>query len=76
MKAQDRRKIYVSSLEAHVDALHAQLLGTQAVPRIFRTPREDTRRPIQDRSGELMFHFSVQDPEPLTRFRYRLRFSP
>ena len=35
MKAQDRRKIYVSSLEAHVDALHAQLLGRKLYPISF-----------------------------------------
>ena len=35
MKAQDRRKIYVSSLEAHVDALHTQLLGRKLYPISF-----------------------------------------
>jgi len=35
MKAQDRRKIYVSSLEAHVDALHAQLLERKLYPVSF-----------------------------------------
>ncbi|KAF9785512.1 hypothetical protein BJ322DRAFT_1063544 [Thelephora terrestris] len=32
MKAQERRKVYVSSLEAHVDALHAQLLESKLYP--------------------------------------------
>ena len=35
MKAQDRRKIYVSSLEAHVDALHTQLLERKMYPVSF-----------------------------------------
>ena len=35
MKAQDRRKIYVSSLEAHVDALHSQLLERKLYPVSF-----------------------------------------
>jgi len=35
MKAQDRRKIYVSSLEAHVDALHTQLLDRKLYPVSF-----------------------------------------
>ena len=35
MKAQDRRKVYVSSLEAHVDALHAQLLERKLYPISF-----------------------------------------
>ncbi|KAF9650486.1 hypothetical protein BDM02DRAFT_3092899 [Thelephora ganbajun] len=35
MKAQDRRKVYVSSLEAHVDALHAQLLERKLYPVSF-----------------------------------------
>lgn len=35
MKAQDRRKVYVSSLEAHVDALHTQLLDRKLYPVSF-----------------------------------------
>lgn len=35
MKAQDRRKVYVSSLEAHVDTLHAQLLERKLYPVSF-----------------------------------------
>lgn len=35
MKAQERRKVYVSSLEAHVDALHAQLLERKLYPVAF-----------------------------------------
>jgi hypothetical protein len=35
MKAQERRKVYVSSLEAHVDALHTQLLESKLYPVSF-----------------------------------------
>lgn len=35
MKAQDRRKIYVSSLESHVDDMHAQLLSASLYPTQF-----------------------------------------
>jgi hypothetical protein len=32
MKAQERRKIYISSLEEHIDALHNQVLSYSLFP--------------------------------------------
>ena len=43
MKAQDRRKIYASSLKVHIDALSHPTPGMHAEPHFLRTSREDTR---------------------------------
>jgi len=75
MKAQDRRKIYVSSLESHVDALHAQLLERKLYPVSFE--RLEKIHGVRSKTVVVSQCFTLAlEPGSLSTFRYRLCFSP
>jgi hypothetical protein len=76
MKAQDRRKVYVSSLEAHVDALHTQLLERKLYPisfeRLEKIHGVRSKTVVVSQSSPFL-HYKPESLIP--GFRYRLLFS-